>query len=250
MGNIMTNANGKSFGKAGLVVMAAIVALALSVAVAALPNRAVAAPLSSTTTQGLAVQAASYDKTAVSDAKKLIKKAKAATGTDAAKLKKIYTYIATDKSFKGTYQIESLPYFKVKYGATYYSYLPREVVQNKLLSKYYKKYAVDMFKDKKGTCFHYAALFGIAAKQALGKSATVKIAAGASKHTGSKVDYHSWVEVKLGKKTYVYDPQAGNTTAKTAGSATEFGKFCGSVKNKLKANYYNYKGVQYTTVKL
>ena len=123
-------------------------------------------------------------------------------------------------------------------------------MQKSLLKKNYKKYAIDMFNDKKGTCFHYAALFAVTAKQALGNSATVKIAAGASKHTGDKVDYHSWVEVKMGKKTYVYDPQAGNTTSKTNKKATAFGAFCGAEKSKLKANYYNYKGVQYTTVKL
>ena len=259
------DAGSRAYWKVTLIGLFAVVAAALLIGSLAAPAQAQAyaqapeglqaadvsgqlATQSSARDAQLSTQA-SIDKTAASDAKAIIKKAKASAGTAAEKLKRIYSYIAKDKSFKGVYQIETLPFFKMKYGSTYYSYLTREVIENKLLSKYYKKYAVDMFNDKKGTCFHYAALFGVTAKQALGDTATVKIAAGASMHTGEKNPYHAWVEVKLGKKTYVYDTQAGNSLSKSKGKATAFGKFCGTEKGKLKANYCNYKDVQYTVVK-
>ena len=240
----------QAISKVGAMALAAVVAASLSVGALAAPARAEAASLEAASASNLVTTQASIAKTAVADAKAVIKKAKATSGTETEKLKKAYTYIAKDAKYKGVYSVTDLTYFKPKYGAKYYSYFPREVVQNSLFKKYYKKYAVDMFKDKKGTCFHYAALFGVTAKQMLGKSATVKLAAGASKHTGSKVDYHAWVEITMDKKTYIYDTQAGNSVSKSKKKATNFGKFCGTEKSKLKSNYYNYKNVQYTTVKL
>ena len=235
--------------------IAAVVAVALSLGATAAPGRAEAADLAAAnanaTTQ-LATQAASYEKAAVTNAKAIIKKAGATKGADTAKLKSIFTYIAKDASFKGVYSFaNNLPTYYSKYGSKYYSMVPARVISDSLFKKYYKKYAVDMQSIKQGTCFHYAALFAVTAKQALGSSATVKLAAGPSKHTGSKVNEHSWVEVTMGKKTYIYDPQGGNNYSKyTSKKATDFGKFCGTEKSKMKSVYYSYKNVQYTTVKL
>ena len=145
------------------------------------------------------------------------------------------------------YKYENIPYFYMKFGQPYYSGLQGKI-KDELLPKYFKKYAVDMFDEKCGSCFHYGALFAVAAKQALGKDATVKLAVGPAKYTAT--DYHAWVEVAMGKKTYVYDPQAGNLYSKNAKSATDFGKFYGKLKGKVKSNYYGYKNVKYTSVKL
>lgn len=192
---------------------------------------------------------ANLDSAANKAADTVIKKAKAKQGTTTAKLKKIYRYIAKDKSFGGSFQIESVPYFYFKYGSTYYS-ANLNNMKNKLVKKYYKKYASDMLKEKKGSCYHYASLFAVSAKKALGRKATVKIAVGPSKHTGELNKWHAWTEVTIGKKTYIYDTQAGNNYSKAVSKATDFGRFCGTLKSKLKANYSNYKGVKYTTVKL
>ena len=195
------------------------------------------------------LSAKEVSKAVVADAKVVIKKAKATKGQPRAKLKKIYAYIAKDQTLGGTYLSDGSVINMWMINPDYYD-PSLQKMKNSLVKKHYKRYAIDMFNERRGSCYNYAALFAVAAKQALGSSATVKIAVGPSVHTGILTEYHSWTEVKLGKKTYVYDPQAGNNAAKNAGSATSFGKFCGTEKAKLKANYKNYKGVKYVTVKL
>ena len=225
--------------------------------------------LSGAQASGLSVQAsqlasadaAVINKTAVANAKTMVKKAKATSGTPAAKLKKIFAYVATDKKWKGAFQFESYLTFWIKAAgaekATYYSSAAGPATMKGL----YKKYAIDAFKMKKASCYHYAALFAVAAKQALGNKATVKIAVGSipvaldgSIPKVSESDkwnsHHSWVEVTMGKKTYVYDTQQGNYHSKAAGKKGAFGTFCGSSKANVKAYYKNYKGAKYCVVTL
>ena len=233
--------------KAGVAALAILVACALTAGFLVLAGRADAKEMSAAESPASLSAQASVDATVVTDAKKIIKNAKATKGTAIEKLAKIYAYIAQDQTTGGVYKYENIPYFYMKFGQPYYSGLQGKI-KDELLPKYYKKYAVDMFDEKCGSCFHYGALFAVAAKQALGKDATVKLAVGPAKYTAT--DYHAWVEVTMGKKTYVYDPQAGNLYSKNAKSATDFGKFYGKLKGKVKSNYYSYKNVKYTSVKL
>ena len=220
-----------------------------------------ASELSVQASQLASAKASVIDKTAVANAKTMVKKAKATSGTPTAKLKKIFTYIATDKKWKGAFQFESYLTFWMKAAGaektTYYSSAAGPATMKGL----YKKYAIDAFKLKKASCYHYAALFAIAAKQALGNKATVKIAVGSipialdgsiPKISDSSKwnSHHSWVEVTVGKKTYVYDTQQGNYFSKAAGKKSAFGTFCGSTKASVKAYYKNYKGAKYCAVTL
>lgn len=192
------------------------------------------------------------DKTVVKNAKAIVKNAKAKSGTASAKLKKIYAYVATATKWKGTFTSGSYLtdfYFKAKDTASA-SYYPATQPTN--MKDYYKKYAIDAYKTKTAVCYHYAALFAVAAKQVLGSDATVKIAVGGTDVTGIWNTHHAWVEVKMEKTTYVYDPMNGyyysTSVAKKKG---EFGSFCGAKKtSSVKKHYKNYAGAKYCTVKL
>ena len=257
-----------ALGGVGMAVAAAIAVFALSlVLVGGAPTTALAAEgdaLGVTAAPQLSAQAdtlatavpAAIDKTAVKNAKTMVKKAKATKGTARTKLKNIYKYIATDKSFGGVFSIESYLTFcskakgeeKTKY---YTSFKGPDTMKG-----LYKKYAIDAFKMKKASCYHYAALFAVAAKQALGSKAVVKIAIGStrikSEDTGKYFwnNRHCWTEVKIGKTTYIYDPQQGNNYSKSVGKKADFGKYCGSKKSTVKKTYKSYKGAKYATVTL
>ena len=242
---------------------AAVVATALSFGLTVTPATAYAADEQEATslyaastelyTQGsLGVnKPAAIDKTVKKNAKAIVKAAKATKGTDLEKLAKIYTYLATDKKDGGvfTYGDYLSDFYFAATDAADKAFYP--ATQPKEMSGYYKKYAVDGFKTKKATCYHYASLFAVAAKQALGDAATVRIAVGGTNGTGSWNPHHSWVEVTLGKTTYVYDLTNGRYyAANTAKSATDFGPFAGSKKAKVKAYYKKYKSAQYCAVTL
>lgn len=248
-----------------LVVSASAVVLAAVVAASLLPTVAQAstAGLEPAATGVLVEQAgglasadaATIDKTAVKNAKAIVKNAKATSGSTTAKLKKIYAYVATDKKWKGAFAFESYLTFCLKAAkaekAKYYT----SYAGPKTMKGLYKKYAVDAYKLKKASCYHYAALFAVAAKQALGDKATVKIAIGTAKMKNSEGKYywnshHSWVEATIGKTTYVYDTQQGNYNSKSVGKKSAFGAYCGSKKAAVKATYKNYKGATYCTVAL
>jgi len=200
--------------------------------------------------------AATINKTAIANAKAIVSKAKAKSGTTTTKLKKIFTYIATDKKWRGAFEFGSYYHdFCMKANATEKAKYYTSYVGPATMKGLYKKYAIDAFKLKKASCYHYAALFGVAAKQALGKKATVKIAVGTAKMVDSDGasywnNHHSWVEVTMGKKTYVYDTQQGNKHSKDVGKKSDFGKYCGQSKASMKSIYKNYKGAKYCVVTL
>ena len=205
------------------------------------------AVLSAQATTSLATtKAAAINSTAKKNAAALVKAAKATSGTNLQKLKKIFTYIAQPTDFGGKFASVGWPifYFKAKdtANATYYPASQAAVKDN--LGKWYKKYAIDAYKTKECVCHHYASLFAIAAKQALGSKATVKIASGSAEGN----EYHSWVEVTIGKKTYVYDPIKGMAWARDTAKKSSFGMYCGSLKtaSKVKSYYKKYDVSRYT----
>jgi hypothetical protein len=219
-------------------VLVAAVALALVIVGLAQPSQAFAADqgeLATANASALSVQAgglaasdeATINKTAVKNAKAMVKSAKATSGSTLAKLKKVYTYISTDKKWKGAFSFEGYLTFWMKAkGAEkekYYS----SAAGPKTMKGLYKKYAIDAFKMKKASCYHYAALFAVAAKQAIGDAGTVKIATGTA-----------------------YDTQQGNYASKLAGKKNAFGAYCGKTKESVKATYKNYKGAKYSVVTL
>ena len=222
-----------------------VVAALTSLAFCAYPHSAYAASL---TTCGAA---SAEQKAAVKDAKAIVKKAKATKGTSKAKLKKIFTYIAKDKANKGVFTYGSYhgDFYFAAVGTDDEKYYPANPPAN--MKGYYLKYTVDAYNSKKASCYHYAALFAVSAKVALGKEATVRIAVGSTNVTGEQNPHHAWTEVKIGKTVYVYDPMNGNYwSLNKSGKATGFGKFCGAKKSALGSYYENYQGAKYATVKI
>ena len=246
--------------------LVAAVLLALLMIGFAQPSQALAADRDGLATAGasaLSTQAsglassdpATIDKTAVKNAKAMVKSAKATSGSTLSKLKKVYNYIATDKKWKGTFSFGSyLTFWSMAKGTDNAEYYV-SAAGPKTMKGLYKKYAIDAYKMKKASCYHYASLFAVAAKQAIGNKGTVKIAVGSAMMVDDegesyRNDHHSWVEVKVGKKTYVYDTQQGNYTSKRVGKKNAFGTYCGKTKESVKATYLNYKGAKYSVVTL
>ena len=252
--------NGSMACKLGVVAVAAVVAITLSFGVTseiATPEQAFAstgnleaASVTVGTQAGSDLATTNKKKinsTAKSNAKAVVKAAKATSGTNKEKLAKVFKYLATDKKLLTFGEYYSDFYFLAKSAADK-AYYPTSQPTN--MKAFYKKYAIDAYKTKKASCHHYAALFAIAAKQALGKNAVVKIGT-RNVVVDGVADIHSWVEVQLtkGGTTFVYDAQKGNEYSKDHGK-NNFGKFCGSKKSAMKSYYKKYKNAQYCTVTL
>lgn len=143
-----------------------------------------------------------------------IVKSKAKSGSATSKLKKLANYEKT------------LGYAPLR-AITGKSHL------SKMNNKTITSYANWMAKNKKGSCYHYAALFAKMAKKATG--CTVRVGVGKSSLSNS----HAWAEVKVGGSWRVYDPLMSKNK----------GGHIGVKRSAVKGDYNNYKGVKYTTVK-
>lgn len=96
-----------------------------------------------------------------------------------AKLKACYMYVVKGFSYKRSYSFKKTPSWEMDYAYT-------------------------MLTKKKGNCYNYAATFAFLARE-LGydaKAITGRITAARGGFTP-----HSWVEIKMGKKTYLFDPE-------------------------------------------
>lgn len=68
-------------------------------------------------------------------------------------------------------------------------------------------YAQQLMTTKKGSCYNFAAAFGVLAKRATGLP--VRVCYGTSNaFNTSRWSAHAWVEIKIGSKWYTYDPNA------------------------------------------
>lgn len=247
--------------RAWFVLLGLVLAAVMAISLAAAPAAAQAADsdngpaleLTTQATTGLAsANATTINKAVKSNAKAIVKAAKATTGTALQKLKAIYKYVAMPAKYKGAFKSSSYlsDFYFVASGTANAKFYP--ATQPKNMSTYYKKYAVDAYKTKKAVCYHYAALFAVAAKQALGSSAVVRIAVGPTNLVGGEWNtHHAWVEVKIGKTTYVYDPMNGHYYCeKVAKKKGQFGQFCGAKKTSSVKKYYQFTKASYCTVKL
>lgn len=150
-----------------------------------------------------------------------IVKAKAKGGSTAGKLKKLATYMEGS-----TYSYSSLYAINKKTHLT------------KMSASNVNAYAKYLLKSKKGSCYHYAALYAKLAKKATG----CKVRVGVGKTTGftGNVQYHAWTEVKVNGKWYVYDPLMDKMGS---------GNYVAKKRASVKGAYQNFKGAKYTTVK-
>lgn len=100
-----------------------------------------------------------------------------------------------------------------------------------------KDYALEMFEDKKGSCYHYAAAYAFLAKKATGYS--VRIGVGQTDGFSGNLQKHAWAEVKIGGKWYICDPNMDKYAADCSN------KYCLKKRNNLKNTYDKFKNTAY-----
>ncbi len=100
-----------------------------------------------------------------------------------------------------------------------------------------KDYAMKMFEDKKGSCYHYAAAYAFLAKKATGLR--VRIGVGQTNGFSGKLQKHAWTEVKLSGKWYILDPNMDKYAADSSG------KYCLKKRDSLKNTYNQFKDTNY-----
>jgi hypothetical protein len=106
-----------------------------------------------------------------------------------------------------------------------------------------KKYAQEMYKNKKGSCYHDAAAYAYLVKKATG----YKVRIGVGKTNGFNKDIlqsHAWVEVKVGSTWYICDTNLDRNAAKSKL------KYFYKKRSSLKKTYNNFKGVEYFNISL
>ncbi len=101
-------------------------------------------------------------------------------------------------------------------------------------------YALEMFADKKGSCYHYAAAYAVLAKKATGYS--VRIGLGQTNGFSGSLQKHAWTEVKIRGKWYICDPNMDKYAKDCSGA------YCLKKRNGLKNTYDKFKNVKYVNV--
>lgn len=145
---------------------------------------------------------------------KIVKKQTNATEEVETNLKKLFTYVEKNYNYK-------------------------RVVGFKASKGWEKTYAKEMISTKKGSCYHYAALYAFLAKKASGYP--VRICIGKTNGFNASVwQPHAWCEIKIKGTWYVCDPNLDKYAADSKG--VYFMKKFKSVKK-------NYKRSQKVNVK-
>ena len=171
---------------------------------------AFSAPLSS-------VEAAASKKKVKTQATKIVNKQTVKKDSKKQKLEKLFQYCENTYGYKRVYGFENKKGWE-------------------------RDYAVEMYKGKKGSCYHYAAAYAFLAKRATGY--TVRIGVGKTNGFTGELQDHAWVEVKIGKTWYVCDPNMDKFAEDCSG------KYYLKKRGSLKKVYNNYKKVKYVKVTL
>lgn len=103
-----------------------------------------------------------------------------------------------------------------------------------------KDYALEMLKDGKGSCYHYAAVYAFLAKKAAGCS--VRIGIGQTDGFSGSLQKHAWTEVKISGKWYICDTNMDKYAADSSK------KYCLKKRNSLKSTYNKFKDTKYYDV--
>lgn len=120
-------------------------------------------------------------KTANELKKKVVKLAKKyKKNTKEKTLKACYNYVVKSFSYKRSYSFKKVPSWEMNY-------------------------AYNMLKKKKGNCYSFAATFAFLARE-IGYTNAKSIAGLTGARSGGWTP-HGWVEIKMGKTTYVFDPE-------------------------------------------
>lgn len=162
--------------------------------------------------------ASSTEKALKKKVNSIVKKKVKAKDSKAKKLEKLFKYTEKTYGYARSYG------FKAKKG-------------------WEKKYALEMYKKKKGSCYHFAASYAFLAKKAT--KYTVRIGVGKTNgFNPENLQAHAWVEIKIKNKWYICDPNMDKFAEDCSG--TYFLK----ERNELKGIYNNFKGAKYYKVKL
>lgn len=105
-----------------------------------------------------------------------------------------------------------------------------------------KDYALEMFKEEKGSCYHYAAAYAFLANKATGYQTRIGI--GQTNGFSGDLQKHAWVEIKIGGKWYVCDPNMDKYAAQSSG------KYYLKKRNSLKSVYNKFKDAKYYTASI
>jgi len=162
--------------------------------------------------------AASTDAKLAKQAKKIVNKQVKTSDSEKEKLKKLFNY--TEKN----YGYKTVKGFQAKKG-------------------WEKEYALEMYKNKKGSCYHFAAAYAFLAKQATGYPTRIVI--GKTNGFNKKIlQDHAWTEVKIKGTWYICDPNLDKFGAKSSG------KYFLKKRNnrKMKSTYNKYKTAEYFTL--
>ena len=93
-----------------------------------------------------------------------------------------------------------------------------------------KTFTAEMIKNKKGSCYHFAALYAFLAKES---GVEARICLGRTNgFNKARWQDHAWCEVKVGKKWYICDPNMDKFAANSKGKY--FMKTVSSMKSTFK----------------
>lgn len=120
------------------------------------------------------------------------------------------------------------------------SYGYKRTIGFKTYKGWEKDYALEMYNDKKGSCYHFAAAYAFLAKKATGYN--VRIGIGKTNGFSGKLQQHAWVEIKIKDTWYICDPNMDKFAEDCSG------KYFLVKRSKLKKTYNNYKKVKYVNV--
>lgn len=127
-----------------------------------------------------------------------------------------------------------------KYAEKTYDY--KRVTGFEAYSGWEKDYALQMYKEKKGSCYHFAAAYAFLAKQATGYE--VRIGIGKTNGFSGKLQNHAWTEIKIGSKWYICDTNLDKFAADSSL------KYFLKKRGKLKKVYNDFKDVQYYSAEM
>lgn len=103
-----------------------------------------------------------------------------------------------------------------------------------------REFAKEMLRKKAGSCYHSAAAFAYLAKKTT--NYPVRIGYGTAKAFSKKWSYHAWVEIKIGKTWYTFDPNAAAQKSRLMKGR------CYQQKRTDMKKTYNFKTAKYTYV--
>lgn len=98
-------------------------------------------------------------------------------------------------------------------------------------------YALEIYSEKKGSCYHFAAAYAFLAEKATGYK--VRIGVGKTNGFSGELQNHAWTEVNINSKWYICDTNMDKYAENSSG------KYFLKNRNKLKKVYNNYKDVKY-----